>query len=80
MAMILSKLWPESWEQTDGQTDGQTVAIIIPPPNFVCGGGKNIDTDPSFPGFCLETLEIMLSFNKALGDIPIHIKLCMPNK
>ena len=41
MAMILSKLWPESWEQTDGRTDGQTVAIIIPPPNFVCGGGKN---------------------------------------
>ena len=22
-------------------TDGQTVAITIPPPNFVCGGGNN---------------------------------------
>ena len=30
--------------QTDGQMDrridGQTVAIAIPPPNLVCGGGK----------------------------------------
>merc|ERR1712121_137938 len=37
MVIVLSKLWPESWKQTDGRT----VAIIIPPPNFVCGGGNN---------------------------------------
>ena len=24
----------------DGQTDGETVAIAIPPPNFVCSGGN----------------------------------------
>ena len=36
MVIVLSKLWPESCKQTDGRT----VAIIIPPPNFVCGGGN----------------------------------------
>ena len=28
--------------QTDGLTDEHTVAIAIPPQNFVCGGGENI--------------------------------------
>ena len=28
--------------QADRRMNGQTVAIAIPPPNFVCGGGKNI--------------------------------------
>ena len=31
--------------RTDGQTDrwidGETVGIAIPPPNYVCGGGRN---------------------------------------
>ena len=30
--------------QTDKWTDGQTVAIAIPPLNFLCGGCKNIST------------------------------------
>ena len=29
--------------RTDGRTDGQMIAIAIPPPNFVCGGGSDIE-------------------------------------
>ena len=40
---------------------------------------ENKDPDPSIPGFCIETLEILLRYNKALGEIPVHINLGMPD-